>query len=262
MSRLRVFLKNIGEGFLAMSDSKILNAIFGAGITTLISYSSSVRKVLSRMVTLIDLSTAIGTILGWILFVIVIATFTAFFGAVFKEIGSGLVWLSEHKLDSPVAKISLSVERNPKDENEYILKVNNKNGNDAHEVFISYQIATKDNLKCYYENALWTDAKNEKDSYKRKFVKIPSKDGKDAFFIRFDKDIRKFVMKTMYNNVFIDFGEYDLTVSLQGKMVAKKVVGELSGRIMLLEDGQVIQHIKQVKQRRGWVSLVPRMPFG
>lgn len=279
MNKIRAMVKDLGEFFLKSGESTLLVGIFGLAITTLIGSSSSVRDTLKKIITMLDLNTLFGVVVSAFLFVIGIVFFAAIASVLFKQLGSGIIWLSKHKLENPIAKSDIEIleltSKNNKKQQEFIVKVNNNEKLTAYNASLSYEINTlyTSNGKGAMGvlNGYWikeTDKSNEEiNQYGDKIdfeyhVDIQGENERSLFFVKVDKISKKFFMRSSGIDIQeFSVGRYMLNILLFGEMEKRNFVAEQSGEIIFNSDGTIVFNMKKVKRKRHWISLVEESPW-
>ena len=92
-----------------------------------------------------------------------------------------------------------------------------------------------------------------KKSYK---TTIPFGQDAENLFLRINNDEPFFYIKTSYENSQFGVGSYSFTIDFDGYMEGKQFKGEKGGEVYFMENGDIDFDLRNIKVKRGWVSLV------
>lgn len=269
MNKSQKYIFRLGKRLSSYSDAHIVSGILISGITILIGLTS-IRKGLLSLMNSLGLMSGF-TVLVFIKFVflglllilsifITIGTIDLFVRWVARK----MIWFGEYKRGNKIAKILLSIEKSEKNQNGFDINFKNREKLNAFGIKTSCKFLSKDGVESGIEKMIspllvsYLDESKSHGSFN-----LDSKKEVDVFLLEFDEEKKKFYTRRESDDkVYFGVGTYELNISFYGGMERKQVIGGLTGEMAIKNKGLIDFNVKQVKQRRGWVSLVPQMPFG
>ncbi len=267
MSVLRKKFKDFGIAALELDSSIFPSILIGLLVSVLPFLDIGARKEFMGA-SYFGLSTFWSLVLQSIIFAMGVILVSIFIRVGFKWLGEGIIWLSEHRIGMPIAKINLKVvevlSERSQDRQEFMIRVNNSEKSDVDNAVVSFGIfgPLKDKNKNHMAgnlSGLWIRTKDGKDSGNQNGeyrTTIPSGKEREVYFVKIDRQLPKFSVKfTSGEHEFIP-GRYILKILFYGDMIKRQVISELSGYLVLRQSGQIYFDLQKIKKKRGFVSLV------